>query len=320
MAEKPVYIINGFLEAGKTLFIRTTLEDPGFVNRDRILLIVCEEGEEEYDVEALAKRGIFVEYAESLEELSVGFYSEMEKKYDPDKIIFELNGIWKMDDFMENPIPEGWLVVQMITIVNAETFTNYLNNMRSMIMDHMKYSDTVIFNRCTAQTDRLLIRRSIKPLNRKAQIIYEAADGEELGDETEDPLPYDINSDPIVIEDDDFGLFYLDALDNAKNYDGKNIRFKAQFYRDDKMGKGLFLPGRFAMQCCAEDIGFIGFLSRLPFSMKDSIAMISNKDWIMVEGSIKVEFRREYRGKGIVIYVKSLEKTEKAEEDIVYFT
>ena len=320
MAEKPVYIINGFLEAGKTLFIRTTMEDPGFVNRERILLIVCEEGEEEYDADALAKRGIFVEYVEDFEDLNTGFYSELEKKHRPDKIIFELNGIWKMDDFMETEFPEGWIVVQMITIVNAETFANYLSNMRSMIMDHLRYSDTVIFNRCTKDTDRLLIRRSIKPLNRKAQIIYEAADGEELTEEEEDPLPFDINADPIVIEDDDFGLFYLDALDNAKRYDGRNIRFKAQFYRDEKMGKGVFLPGRFAMQCCAEDIGFIGFISRLPFSLKDAVATLQNKDWIMVEGQVKVELRREYRGKGPVIYVKSLERAEKAEEDIVYFT
>ena len=320
MAEKPVYIINGFLEAGKTEFIRTTLEDPEFVNKDRTLLVVCEEGEEEYDVKALAKRNIYVEFVEEFEDLTEEFYLRLNAKHRPDKIIFELNGIWKMDDFFETGMPRDWVVVQMITIVNAATFTNYLNNMRSMIMDHIKYSDTVIFNRCTKDTDRVQIRRTIKPLNRKAQIIYEADDGIELGEEDEDPLPFDINTDPIVIEDDDYGLFYLDALDNPGHYDGKNISFKAQFYHDEKMNKGVILPGRFAMQCCAEDISFIGFLARLPFSMKDEVATLKNKDWIYVKGQVKIEMKREYRGRGPVIYIQSLERAEKAEEDIVYFT
>lgn len=320
MAEKPVYIINGFLEAGKTVFIRTTLEDPEFINRDRTLLVVCEEGIEEYDAKALEKRNIFVKYVEDFEELTAEFYQGLERDYRPDKIIFELNGIWKTEEFLDTPMPREWIVVQMITIVNAVTYANYISNMRSMIMEHLKYSDTVIFNRCTKETDRVSIRRTIKPLNRKAQIIYEADDGVELGDEEEDPLPFDINADPIVIEDDDYGLFYLDALDNPKHYDGKTICFKAQFYHDDKMPKGVILPGRFAMQCCANDISFIGFLARLPFNLKDAVATIANKDWIYVQGKVKIEFKREYRGKGPVIYISSLTPTQKAEEDVVYFT
>ncbi len=320
MAEKPVYVINGFLEAGKTEFIRTTLEDPEFINRDRTLLIVCEEGIEEYDAASLAKRDIFIEFVEEFEELTADFYKNLETKYRPDKIIFELNGIWKMDDFLESPMPKDWIMVQMITIVNAATFTNYLSNMRTMIMDHIKYSDTVIFNRYKKETDRVQIRRTIKHLNRKEKIIYEADEGVELGEEEEDPLPFDINTDPIVIEDDDFGLFYLDALDNPGHYDGKTLCFKAQYYHDEKMNKGVILPGRFAMQCCANDISFIGFLARLPFSLKDEVATLKNKDWIYVKGKVKIELKREYRGRGPVIYIQSIERAAKAEEDIVYFT
>ena len=116
------------------------------------------------------------------------------------------------------------------------------------------------------------------------------------------------------------GTAFLDALDNPKNYDGKNICFKAQYYHDDSMKNGVILPGRFAMQCCANDISFIGFLARLPFSMKDSVASIKNKDWIYVRGNVKIEFKREYSGKGPVIYITSHEPAQKAEEDIVYFT
>ena len=45
--EIPVYIFTGFLEAGKTRFIRETLADKRFNPGERTLLICCEEGEEE---------------------------------------------------------------------------------------------------------------------------------------------------------------------------------------------------------------------------------------------------------------------------------
>ena len=44
---KPVYIINGFLESGKTEFISFTLDQPYFQVKGKTLLILCEEGEEE---------------------------------------------------------------------------------------------------------------------------------------------------------------------------------------------------------------------------------------------------------------------------------
>ncbi|MBM6900727.1 hypothetical protein H6B10_13560, partial [Gemmiger formicilis] len=36
-------------ESGKTKFIQETMEDPQFDSGDKTLLLVCEEGEEEYD-------------------------------------------------------------------------------------------------------------------------------------------------------------------------------------------------------------------------------------------------------------------------------
>ena len=46
---KPVYVINGFLESGKTEFITYTLSQPYFQVRGKTLLLLCEEGENEYD-------------------------------------------------------------------------------------------------------------------------------------------------------------------------------------------------------------------------------------------------------------------------------
>ena len=50
---KPVYIINGFLDAGKTDFFRYTIAQPYFRTKGKTLLIVCEEGENDYDEKLL---------------------------------------------------------------------------------------------------------------------------------------------------------------------------------------------------------------------------------------------------------------------------
>ena len=121
-------------------------------------------------------------------------------------------------------------------------------------------------------------------------------------------------------EDDDFGLWYMDALDYPKKYAGKTIRFKGQFYHDRSMPAGAIVPGRFAMQCCANDIAFIGFISKCPSSLKSVIEAHQNRDWIEVEAELNVEFRREYKGKGPVLYIKTMKDAAPADEEVVYFT
>ena len=54
----PVYLFTGFLEAGKTRFIQETLEDKRFCNGERTLLLLCEEGEEEYAPDQFADKSV----------------------------------------------------------------------------------------------------------------------------------------------------------------------------------------------------------------------------------------------------------------------
>ena len=49
----PVFLINGQLDSGKTSFISDTIEMGQFEEAKNKLLIVCEEGEEEYDEKML---------------------------------------------------------------------------------------------------------------------------------------------------------------------------------------------------------------------------------------------------------------------------
>ena len=68
MLEVPVYVITGFLESGKTTFIREVLASPDFADGEKTILICCEEGEEEYDLRDLNRHNIMVEMVEDEQE------------------------------------------------------------------------------------------------------------------------------------------------------------------------------------------------------------------------------------------------------------
>ena len=59
MQQIPVYVFTGFLDSGKTKFIQETLEDPRFNAGERTLLLVFEEGEEEYDFSAYPYKNVY---------------------------------------------------------------------------------------------------------------------------------------------------------------------------------------------------------------------------------------------------------------------
>ena len=88
---KPVYMINGFLESGKTEFIQYTLSQPYFQSNDKTLLIVCEEGEIEYDEEILKKSNTIMELIEEEEDFTSQTLISLEKKHRPSRIIIEYN-------------------------------------------------------------------------------------------------------------------------------------------------------------------------------------------------------------------------------------
>lgn len=309
----PVYLFTGFLESGKTSFINDTLQDQDFVGNEKTLLIVCEEGEVEYDEVDLAGKNIDIITVEDEDSLTEEFLQQCNVIYHPERVLVEYNGTWKVADFLEMDFPKDWVVVQIISTVDATTYDMYMGNMRSMILEQLTYSDLVVFNRCDETTKKGAYRRGIKAVNRKGQVVFEAKDGTPMEDTDED-LPYDLKDSVIELEDDDFGIWYMDALDHPKKYDGKKIRFKAVVYKSKHLASNNFVPGRFAMTCCADDIAFIGFVCN--YNQAQTLPL---KAWVYVEADIRVEYRKEYKGKGIVLYANNVTPTTQPEEKLVYF-
>lgn len=311
--EVPVYLFTGILECGKTSFIRDTLNDPGFHHGEKTLVILCEEGIEEYDEVELVKKNICFELIEEKSQLTKEFYKKCDDFHKPDRVMIEYNGMWEMDGIDEDDMPSEWILAQIISMVDATTFDNYWANMRSILMEQLSLSDMVILNRCTDQTKRSDFRRCVKLFNKKAQIGYEAAEGyEDLLKEEE--LPYDLDADIIEIDNDDYGIWFMDAMENPKKYDGKVVKFNAIVFNPPKYPDGCFVPGRPAMTCCADDIQFMGMLCKASKDVK-----YEDKQWITITAKIKREFVKEYRGKGPVLYHISSEKCDKPDDELVYF-
>ena len=225
--EIPVYVFMGFLGSGKTTFATDTLLKQNFTEGKKSLLLVCEDGEEEYDTKELEKRNIFVEMITE-ETLTSDHLIELGKKYEPENVLIEYNGMWELDRLFNIRVPRGWTVVQVISFVDATTFDMYINNMKKIMIDEMRNADMIIFNRCDENTRKGEYRRSIRAVNRRAMIIFENENGEADTGEDDVELPFDISGPTIELAEEDFGLFYVDAAEEPDKYVGKKIRFKAQ--------------------------------------------------------------------------------------------
>lgn len=315
MEEIPVYLFTGFMDSGKTSLIHETLYDNGFGKDARNLVICCEDGEVEYDEVKLHTITGSLAFIENQEELTEEKLEELNLKYKPEQVFIEYNGTWEVGPFQEMGLPEGWVVVQSLATVDASTFEMYLANMRAMIMEQLFAADVVIFNRCDDDTPKGKFRRAVKALNRRAQIVYERTDGT-IDDRDLEELPFDLNAEVIELSDADYGIWYLDASEDPKKYDGKKIRFLALVYRpEQKMKRGVFVPGRFAMTCCEADIQFVGF--KCKYGQAETIP---HRSWIDLTAEVRYEFAMEYRGKGPVLYPVSIKTAEKPADELVYFS
>ena len=311
----PVYLFVGFLESGKTSFIQETMEDPRFNAGEKTLLLLCEEGVEEYEPSKFVGGGknVAVEVLETPEELTREKLESFQKQHRMQRVVLEYNGMWMLS-VLQQALPKDWQIYQCFMTVDAATFENYMANMGPLMADKIGVAEFVAFNRCTQQLDKKKFHKAVRLFNRRADIAFEYPSGRVEYDDIVDELPFDLNADVIEIGAEDFGLWYLDASDNPKKYVGKTVRFTAMVYRSDKLPKNTFVPGRFGMTCCAEDISFVGFLCKY-----DQAQALENESWIRITAEVKCKYHAVYQGEGPILIAKGIEPAEKPKEELVYF-
>ncbi len=257
-----VYLITGFLESGKTTLINSMLQDEDFSRDQNTLVICCEEGIEEYDIDVLEKGNTTIVTLDTAEEVTTERMRELNAQYKPERVIIEYNSVWTMERLGSCMLPRKWEVVQIMTCVDATTFDNYFTNMRQIMSDPVKVSDLVIFNRCEPGKEKSPWRRQIKAINARVQVLFENTDGTSEDGVADEDLPYDMKAGIIDIRDEDIPIFYLDSMDHPERYDRKTVRLVGQCFQDKSLPKGYYMFGRLAMTCCADDIAPIGWITQ----------------------------------------------------------
>ena len=308
----PIYLITGFLESGKTSFLSFTLQQDYFRTEGKTLLILCEEGEEEYDEEALAKDNVVVEVIEKEEDFTPERLQALDIIHQPERVVMEYNGMWLVSKFEEMKLPAGWGIEQHITCVDASTFQVYMQNMKSIFMDMVRNADMVVFNRSKKEYPLANFRRSIKVVNPSAEVIFEDEEGE-MTDIFADQMPFDLDAEIVDIPPEDYGIWFVDAMDHPDRYVGKTLRFKARARRPRGMGSKFFIPGRTAMTCCADDMTFLGYICK----SRDA-RHLETRQWVTVRARVEVEFWKDYDGEGPVLYAEEVVPAEPIEEVVQF--
>lgn len=309
----PIYLISGFLESGKTTFLNFTLQQDYFAIDGKTLLILCEEGEEEYEMDKLKLTNTIVEVIEDESDFTPERLAALDIIHNPERVVIEYNGMWLVSKFEKMQLPAGWGIEQEITCVDATTYQVYMANMKSIFMDMVRNTDMVVFNRCKEGDPLASYRRGIKVANQAAEVIFEDEEGE-IDDIFQDEMPFDINAPIIDIMPEDYGIWFVDAMDHPETYVDKTVKFKARVMKPRGMGSKFFVPGRTAMTCCADDTTFLGYVCKSAFAPK-----LNQGQWVEVTAKVGIENRMEYQGEGIVLYADFVEPCEPLEEEMVYF-
>ena len=311
--ETPVYLFLGFLESGKTKFIQETLEDPRFSTGEKTLLLVMEEGEEEYETIKFANAESTELVIVEKDQLTEEYLAQLQLKYGAERIVVEYNGMWLLEDFFA-AMPEGWMINQMMTFFDARSFLNYNANMRQFTFDKIQNTQLVVFNRYDDSMDKMQLHKIVRGISRRCDIVYERVDGKADFDDIEDPLPFDVNAPIIKIEDRDYAFFYRDLTENLENYIGKTVKFKGLVANDARLAPEDIVLGRHVMTCCADDIEYCGLACVLPEAMD-----LQTRDWIVVTARVEFKKHRIYKGKGPVLVAERVIICEQPEEALAMF-
>jgi len=250
MVNVPVYIFSGFLDSGKTKCIKETLLDTRFNEGEKSLIIALEEGDEEYEEKFLKEVNASCIYLDSLKLLTFEKMEELDKEYKPERVFIELNGMEDDRDLYNQGLIRKWEIAQTLTVMDATKFQLYVTNMKQFVFNHIYNAELCVFNRVDG-IDRRYLRNNLKAINPRLEIIYEDLQGN-VTNKIDDDM-FDVTK-PINLSDNDYGLWYMDAVDHPDKYENAEIEMNLKYIEPVKEYEEVIIMGRKAMVCCAQDI------------------------------------------------------------------
>ena len=306
--DRPIYMVTGFLDSGKTTAIKRTLSDPRFTEGESTLIISFEEGDEEYDKKFLKYTNSAVEYID-YKDLTREKMQQLEDEYDPSRIIIEFNGMQNDEEFFRNGFIPEWEMAQTLTTIDGSSFRLMVANLRQFMFYHIKYAEVVIINRFSSE-DLVYLRNNIKGMNQRVEIIFEDENGNVTNKINQSLFD---TSKPLDISDIDYGLWYMDAVDNPDKYEGCQIELNSYYIEKVKEYENVGIFGRRAMVCCAEDVQPIAFT----VIDIDPDKLEKNK-YYHIKGTVKcLDDERGY--KTCVVYASEIAPQEEPADPMVYF-
>lgn len=306
---KPVYVFSGFLDSGKTQAIKGTLYNPRFNEGEATLILCFEQGDVIYDEKFLKITNTQVLYLDSIKDLTLEKQKEIDKNYRFERLFLELNGMEDDNILYNTGFIGNWELAQTLTTIDASKFTMYLQNMRQFLYNHVVNAEVVILNR-SDNIDKRYLRNNLKSINQYLELIFEDKDGN-VSNKIEDEL-FDTSKD-LEISDIDYGLWFMDAIDNPSKYDKVNITIKAKYAGEIEDYRNVLIMGRKAMVCCAEDITDIA-LPCIGMRKKD----IDVNKYYLISGEARC-IENEEGTEMCAINVKSYKEAEPPAEELVNF-
>ncbi len=291
--ETAVFVFAGFLDSGKTTALQGSLIKTRTSDSENAVILCTEEGEEEYHRDVLKLLGIYVEYIEDEDELTKDKLTQIEERYKPESVYIEFNGMWDLKSFLMQPLPDGWDIANVFSLVDASTYGLFLKNMRKEIMNPLSVSDVILLNRCDDDFKKGDVRRALKILNPRAEVFFTRMDGSI--DPGIDELRLEGKDDVLDIDDTVFCPWFVDTVEHADKYYNRKVRLTGQVTRSRELPEDRFYIGRYAAICCPEDAQFIGFVAEYKGIVP------SNGEWIEADATIQ---KGEIEGKWAIVLLK----------------
>ena len=247
-------LVYGFLDAGKTSYIRDCIQNDYFYKYGTTLILCFEQGEEAYEEEILRKRNASVAYYDGEEDIGA-FCRRQIEACRPDRIYVEMN---TMMQGLRDRFPACMHVSYVVTWIDWETLPLYFTNFKQMIRQMVAESQQVTFRGCPSKDLLEPYSQAFRVMNQTASYLRQDPMGyhEKAFDLF---LPFSLEEKEITIDVERYVPLWLDAYDHPEHYEGKTIHFTDPLELRRTGENGPWSAGRVVMVCCMADLQFMAF-------------------------------------------------------------
>lgn len=309
----PVYLVCGFLDSGKTSFIKNSFINGFFPSDKKILLIQCEEGEEELSDELLSSKNVSRIILNDTEQFDFSFLEKTKNEINPQLIVIEWNGMASVSDVSMVCSFSRCPVEKKIVLADASVFRHYIKNINMLYVDMLSTARLVIFNRCTGSEPLIEYKRAIKLANPHADIEFQDETGNSFI--PDDILPFDINAEEIIIENNDFAVWQMHFREHSEQYINKRITLQGEINTMPFIKSDDFILCRTVIDCC----GFDPLLMGISCSASESLSIPEKGNWAEISGIIMMHKDNRWGTETPYIQIDTIKEIPVPEDPVISY-